>query len=304
MAFSGSPVLFYDVPVGGIWGKLGFGVPNFGNRLVSRNIVILELVEVIGRNLQAIMLSDDAMSRTPPSINTIKEINKLVMRARQLLGTEQVMDNQDRMVGMHGQNDKQAFLIFPTPIFEVRNRWMKTYAYYVMHALAEAIQSTENATSPFEITNIFAGQVGQYFVRILKRMACELLMINPQDKTVPVLTNGLPNWGAFTLSDAQINAYSPSTWFSPTELIDTVYPTGDIPDTIALEFLTNGIPSVDLPKLGAYPVTIFDTEADNNPDPSTLAQGTGATNPPATGGAAAVAGTTSVAFAPPPGAAK
>jgi hypothetical protein len=135
-------------------------------------------------------------------------------------------------------------------------------------------------------------------------MACELLMINPQDKTVPVLTNGLPNWGAFTLSDAQINAYSPSTWFSPTELIDTVYPTGDIPDTIALEFLTNGIPSVDLPKLGAYPVTIFDTEADNNPDPSTLAQGTGATNPPATGGAAAVAGTTSVAFAPPPGAAK
>lgn len=285
MAFSGSPVLFYDVPVGGIWGKLGFGVPNFGKRLVSRNIVLLELVEVIGRNLQAMMLSDDALSRTPPSMNTIITLNKLLLRARQLLSTEQVADNQVRMTGFKGENDKQSFLVFPTPIFRVRNRWMKTYAYYVMHALAECMQSTENGSSAFEITNVLAGQLSQYFVRILKRMSCELLMIDM--KTVPVdAGTGLPNWYAFTLTDAQINAYAPSKWFSPTELIDTTYPTGDIPSDYDLETLTDGIPVVDLPVLTPYPVNVLDSEADNEPDPATLAQGTGGPNPPATGSAA------------------
>ena len=60
MAFKGSPVLFYDV---GVWGKLGFGVPNWGKRMTSANMVILELVEVLGRNLQAMMLHPDALSR-------------------------------------------------------------------------------------------------------------------------------------------------------------------------------------------------------------------------------------------------
>ncbi len=284
MAFSGSPVLFYNV---GVWGKLGFGVPNWGKRLISRNIVLLELVETIGRNLQAIMCSDDSLSRTPPSMNTIIELNKLMMRARQLLATEATADNQVKMTGDKATNDKQSFTVFPCPIFNVRNRWLKTYAFMTMHALAEAMQSSENSTSAFEITNVCSGQIGQYFTRILKRMSCELLNISPLDPTVPKdKVTGLPIWEEFVLTDGQIRAYSPSTWFSKTEMIDTSFPLGDIPSDYDLEPLSNGIPIVDLPPLTAYPVTIPDSEADNSPDPATLAKNNGQSNPAATGQAA------------------
>lgn len=299
MAFSGSPVLFYNV---GVWGKLGFGVPNWGKRLVSRNIVLLELVETIGRNLQAIMLSDDALSRSPPSMNMIIELNKLMMRARQLLATEMTVDNQIRMQGDKGVNDKQSFNVFPCPIFMVRNRWLKTYAYYAMHALAEAMQATENSTSAFEITNVCAGQIGQYFTRILKRMSCELLNISPSDPTVPKGTDGLPNWEAFVLTDAQIRNYKPSQWFSTTELIDTAFPLGDLPSDYDVEPLSNGIPVIDLPPLTAYPVTVPDSEADLDINPSAKAQGLGNSNPLKTGDALATAPVSNTpAFVPAPG---
>ena len=295
MSFRGSPVLFYDV---GVWGKLGFGVPNWGKRMISANMVILELVEVIGRNLQAMMLHPDALSRSPPSINTIVDIHKLVLRARALLATEQVVDNQMRMEPTHAQPDKQAFLVFPTPIFTVRNRWMKTYAYYVLNALSEAMQSTENDNG-FEITQTFAGIVGQPIVRLYKRMAVELLQVSPSDASVPKDSSGNPNWYAFTLSADQLKAYSPSTWFTPTELVDTVSPIDDIPGAYDLEALTNGIPIPELPVLKPYPFVVSDSEADGAPDPATLDPNAPPATAPASG--TATAGTSTAVFTKPPG---
>jgi hypothetical protein len=297
MAFKGSPVLFYDV---GVWGKLGFGVPNWGKRMTSANMVILELVEVLGRNVQAMMLHPDALTRSPPSINTIIDIHKLVLRARSLLATEQVVDNQLRMEPTHAQPDKQSFLVFPTPIFMVRNRWMKTYCYYVMNALSEAMQSTENDNG-FEITQVFAGIVGQPIVRLYKRMAVELLQISPTDASVPKDAQGNPNWYAFTLSQQQIMAYAPSTWFTPTELIDTVSPIDDIPSAYDLEPLTNGIPIPELPALNPYPFVVSDSEADTAADPATLQPaGAGATTT-GPGGNTTTAGTSTSSFTQPPG---
>src|SRR5258708_15078778 len=124
-----------------------------------------------------------------------------------------------------------------------------------MNALSEAMQSTENDKG-FEITQVFAGIVGQPIVRLYKRMAGELLQISPADPTVPKDKNGNPNWYAFTLTQDQIMAYSPSTWFTPTELIDTVSPIDDIPGAYDLEALSNGIPIPELPGLNPYPFVV------------------------------------------------
>lgn len=300
MAFSGDPALWYNYPIGGVWGRLGFAVPNWGKRLVSRNLVLVEMAEIIGRNLQAIMVGDDACSRTPPHVDVIREIHKLVLRARGLLATEALASNQDPMRGTHGINNKQSFLLFPTPLFKVRNRWMKTYCFYAMAALAECLQHTQNTTMSFEIDAITARTIGQYFVRIYKRVAVELLNIDPKDASVPKDANtGLPVWEAFTLSDAQINAYDPEKWFSSTELIDVAPPSGDMPSSYDLEFLTNGIPIIDMPALTPFPATIPDSEADNATADAQLVQNQ-AVNPANSGVAQATIGTNQT-FALPPG---
>jgi hypothetical protein len=124
-------------------------------------------------------------------------------------------------------------------------------------------------------------------------------MIPVSDASIPKdAKTGLPIWEMFVPSDAQINAYSPTTWFTTTERIDVAYPTGDVPSDYDLELLTNGIPIVDLPPLSAYPVTIPDSEADEAADPATLAQ-TQAPNPPSTGAAAATLGAQSSFLLPP-----
>src|SRR5262249_19424547 len=183
------------------------------------------------------------------------------------------------------------------PLFMSRNRWMKTSCHYVMNALSEAMQSTENDNG-FEITQVFAGIVGQPIVRLYKRMAVELLQISPADASVPKDKVGNPNWYAFTLTADQINAYSPSTWFTPTELIDTVSPIDDIPSAYHPEPLTNGIPIPELPALNPYPFVVVDSEADTAADPATL-QPAGSIAAP--GGNTQTAGTSTSVFTQPPG---
>ncbi|HEV3023806.1 MAG TPA: hypothetical protein VGX76_15130 [Pirellulales bacterium] len=288
MSFSGSPVLFYDVPVGGTWGKLGFGVPNWGIRKVTRNGTILDFVNVVGRELQAIMLTDDALSTRPPTINRIIDINKLIVAGRALLVSEAVKDNQPVMEGEKATNDVEAFLLYPTPIFRVRNRWMKRYAVLTMHALSEAIQSTENGTSPFEISNDFKDSVGQYFDRILQLVCTGLLRIDPSDPAsgVPQNKYGFPDWSKFVLIESQIMSYS-RKWFTSTERVDVCYPTGDIPSDFDLTTLTAGIPISEIPKLGPFPFAVEDSTVDGMVDDATLEQPSTSPNPVATGVAAA-----------------
>ena len=288
MAFSGSPILFYDVPKGGIWGKLGFAVPNWGTRQVTRNSAILDFVSVVGRNLQSIMLTDDALSTRPPNINRIIDINKLLMAVRAMLGNEGLPDNQPALEGVKATQDVESFLLYPCPYFMVRNRWLKRYAQLCFHALAEAIQSTENDTSSFEISNEFCKQMNGYFNRIMQLLATDLLRISPAvaANNVPMTPYGFPDWGSFVLTDAQIMAYTRS-WFTSTEKIDTCFPTGDVPSDFDLTLLTTGIPIEDMPVLTAYPNTPVDSVADTSPDPSSLVSGNLNSNPPATGTAAA-----------------
>jgi hypothetical protein len=257
--------LWYNV---GEWGKYGLAVPNFGNDTRSQNDTIRYLTDVLGRNLQAVMWHPDARLRTPPSINTLTRIHKLCTRARSILSGRAVPSATLNMETAHALPAPEEFLVYPTPYFKARNQWLKQYAGLILLALTEAIQHQENAR-PLEISEAFAGLIGQYVQRVYRLMVTELFRVPLADASKP----------DFTLTDAQLAAYNPSAWFTSTELLDTVAPLDDWPTEDDLEVLTNGIPISHLPVLGRWP---------SGP---TMAVGAGSTNVPV-----------SESFAPPPSA--
>lgn len=231
--------LWYNV---GDWGRFGLAIPNFSNDTKSQNDTIRYLTDVVGRNLQAILWHPDARLRTPPSINTLTRIHKLCTRARSILASRAVPAATLNMETAHALPAPEEFLVYPTPYFKVRNQWLKQYAGLMLLALTEAMQHQENAR-PLEISEGFAGLIGQYVQRVYRLMATELFRIPLADAAKP----------DFTISDSQLSGYNPSAWFTSTELLDTVAPLDDWPTEDDLEVLTNGIPISHLPVLGRWP---------------------------------------------------
>ena len=231
--------LWYNV---GDWGRFGLAIPNFSNDTTSQNDTIRYLTDVVGRNLQAVLWHPDARLRTPPSINTLTRIHKLCTRARSILASRAVPANILNMETAHALPAPEEFLVYPTPYFKVRNQWLKQYAGLMLLALTESMQHQENAR-PLEISEAFAGLIGQYVQRVYRLMATELFRIPLADAIKP----------DFTISEEQLAGYNPSAWFTSTELLDTVAPLDDWPTEDDLEVLTNGIPISHLPVLGRWP---------------------------------------------------
>lgn len=258
--------LWYNV---GEWQQYGLAVPNWGkdqNRK-SQNSAIRDLVQIVGRNLCAVMWHADSRLRTPPSINTITRVHRLCVRARALLAANAVPANVTFMEPAHAIPAPEEHLVYPVPYFNVRNQFMKRWCNLGLLALTEAMQHQENAR-PLQFSVTFSGQIGQYLQMIYRDMATTLLSIPVADASKP----------DFTLTDAQLTAYNPGAIFTQTELIDSMPDVTRWPTEDALQPLTDGIPISYLPALGAYP--------DAGPVPPT----SGATAVP------------TASFAPPPGA--
>lgn len=241
MSFTTDQILWYN---NGVWGEIGYAVGNFGNDPASLNANIHRLVDVAGRNLQAIMQHTDADLRTPPSINTLTRIHKLVIRARSILAGRGVPPAQPNMETKHVTPAPEVFLIYPCRYFRVRNPFLKEYAGLALIALSEAMQHTENAQA-FEISTGFAGLVGQYFHRIYKLMATELFGVAIEEAEAL----------DFTLSEEQLASYDPGQFFTSTEMIDTVPRFEMIPTEDDFDVLSRGIPATDLVNLTPYPAT-------------------------------------------------
>ena len=264
---SNDSFLWYNV---GKWADYGLAVPNYGKHMTSQNGTILYLVQVVGRNLQAVMWHADARLRTPPSINTLVRIHKLCTRARSILASRAVPANKAYMEPAHAIPAPEDFLVYPTPYFKVRNPWLKDYAGLILLALTEAMQHQENGR-PIEISEDFSGLIGQYVHRVYKLMAVELFRVPAEEAEKP----------DFTLSEEQLKSYDPSSWFTSTEMIDTVPDLASWPTEDDLEVLTSGIPVSSLPQLPRWPSGVVLAGAE-----------TSGTAPAAGGGEA---------FAPPPG---
>lgn len=232
--------LWYNV---GDWGPHGLAVPNPSDDYQSQNSVIRELVEGIGRNLQGVMFHADMRSRVPPSINTIMRIHKLIVRARDLLAARSRPANDPSPEVKHAVPAPEQFRVYPVPYFCVRNGWLKSYCGFILTALTEAMQHTENATRILDVSQDFAGLIGQYLQIVYQRIAIELLQVSPEVARVPT----------FTLTEEHFKGYNPAKWFTQTEMIDTVPNVEEWPTEDVLYVLTNGIPVGELPALGRWP---------------------------------------------------
>jgi hypothetical protein len=237
--FKTDQALWYNV---GTWGELGYAVPNFGDDPTTLNDGIQYLTTVVGRNLSAIMHHPDCDLRTPPSINTLTRIHKLIVRARQILSGRDVAPGEPDMESVHTSPATTVHLIFPVPYFKVRNHHLKQYCGLMLNALAEMMQHTENR-KPYEISTRFSGAIGQYFHRVYRLMATELFGVDPERAKAL----------DFTLTDADLKGYDPGKWFTSTEMIDIVSPLNLVPTEDDLVVLTDGIPATQLVGLSAYP---------------------------------------------------
>jgi len=237
--FQTDQILWYN---NGVWGKLGFAVPNFGDDPSTINSTIHYLVAVIGRNIQAIMLHTDAGMTRPPSINTLTRVHKLVLRARSILAGRSVKPATLNMEPQHATPVPEVFTIYPTPYFQVRNAFLKEWGGLALMALTEAMQHTENARG-YEVSTDFAGLVGQYVHRIYKLMATELFGVPAADAAAL----------DFTLTAEQLASYDPGQFFTSTEMIDVVATIQEIPTEDDLSVLTAGIPATELVNLQPYP---------------------------------------------------
>lgn len=240
-------VLHYDV---GEFGELGYGVPNWSNDIGSLNPAILDLVNVIGRNLFHIMHHEDIDMRTPPSINTLRRVHKLYLRASQILTGRAIPPGELNLETQHVNPGGEVFRVYPIPYFRVRNVYLRRWAGYSMMALSEAMQHTENRKA-VEISTGFAGQIGQYFTRIYQNMAVELF-----GKTREEVTEA-----GFVMAETDLAGYDPSQYFTSTELVDTVPDLSHVLTEDRLEVLAQGLPVTELPELRPWPLNLTDAYA-------------------------------------------
>lgn len=235
-------VLWYNV---GQFGQLGWGVPNWSDDVGSLNPTILKLVRTVGRNLFAIMQSEDADLTTPPSINTVRRVHKLYIRLGQILTARAVPHGETNMETAHVQPAGEVFRVYPVPFFQVRNGFMREWAQWIMILLAEAMQHTENRKA-VEISTTFAGQIGQYMVRVYHLMAVDLFGKTRAEAGAP----------GFALTEEELSAYDPSKFFTSVELVDTVPHLGHVFTEDRLAVLADGIPVTSLPELKPWPTDL------------------------------------------------
>lgn len=232
-------ILWYNV---GAFGAAGYAVPNFGDDVSSLNSTILELTNLIGRNLFSMMHCEDVDLRTPPSINTLLRVHKLYVRAGQILQGRALPANVPMFEPLHTTPSEEVFRVFPVPYFKVRNSFMRSWCQDGLRLLSDCFQHTENRRQ-FDITELFSARVGQYLTRIYGRMAVDMFGKKAEDVRTP----------GFLLTDADFQAYNPAQFFTGTEMVDTVPSFSGVFTEDALKTLSEGIPVTQLPALGLWP---------------------------------------------------
>lgn len=235
-------VLWYDV---GQFGQLGYAVPNFSDDVGSLNPSIIDMVELVGRNLFHIMHHEDADLTVPPSINTIRRVHKLYVRFGQIVTARAVPPGDNNMETEHVQPAGEIFKVYPIPFFKVRNKFMKRWAELVLMMLSEAMQHTENRKT-MEISTLFAGALGKYMTRMYHNVGTELFGKTRDEVQVP----------GFLLTEEELVAYDPSKFFTSTEMIDTVPHLGHVFTEDRLEVISAGIPVTSLPELKPWPTNL------------------------------------------------
>ena len=224
--------------------SLGLAVPNYGNDTHSKNSTIHQLVDLLGANLQAMMLDDDVLRVNPPTINTLVKVHRLCIRARQILAARERPHDVPELQVEHTNPALEPFRLFPTPYFgsHVRNPYLKRWAMWMLTALTEATQHTENSRAT-EVTVDFSQSIGKWVAQVYKELAVEVLLIPRAEAEAE----------GFTLTEAHFKAYDPTKFYTSREATQTV-PSYSVRFTEdELSVITSGILTSHMPELKPYP---------------------------------------------------
>jgi len=235
-------ILWYNV---GDFGDLGYAVPNFSNDVGTLNPQIFDFCNLVGQNLFGLMHHEDVDMRTPPSINTLRRVHKLYVRAGKILEGRAVPPGKLNMETLHVNPGGEVFRVYPVPYFKVRSDYMRRWAGLILVMLAEAMQHTENRKET-EISTSFAGLMDQYLRRVYVNMAVELFGKGVDAAQSP----------GFLLTDEELAAYDPTKFFTGTELVDTVPSLSQVFTEDRLRVLREGVPTTTLPNLQPWPVNL------------------------------------------------
>ena len=126
--FGTDQVLLYDVDP---WGKLGFGVPSFGDNLRTQNLPWWRLAREIAQTQLGVMCHVDAMREQYPSINTLQRIGKILNRIKTVLLNRARSANELRLEPGHSTPTPYVWVVCPVPfslaaLFRTRTSWNTT----------------------------------------------------------------------------------------------------------------------------------------------------------------------------------
>lgn len=217
----------------GEFGRLGYAIPWWGQTPTTINGPIHRLVDVIGKNLLGVMTMTDARLERPPQRDCLLTVAKLCYRGRDILSGRVVKFSEAMFRGGHATPAKQPFVIHPVPYFQVKNPWLKEYDYLALMLLSEAMQHTNNEI-PHEITEEFAGRMGEFLQRILVLLATELLDIPRAEAEA----------ADFVIPESVWSTYNPLAKITTFESLDMPTALADIPAEEDLQLLKRGIPTV------------------------------------------------------------
>lgn len=283
MITSTDAALWYNV---GVFGAAGYAVPNWSDDIGTLNPSIYDLTMLLGRNFFAIMHNEDVWLDTPPSINTLRRVHQLYVRAGQILSGRAIPPGTNQLESMHGSPSGHVFRVFPVPYFKVRNPHMARWAQWMMLCLTECFQHVENRKT-IEITTTFAGDVGKFLTRIYENMAIELFGKTREQATAP----------GFLLTAEELSAYDPSKFFTRVEMIGAV-PRLDLVFTEdQVRHLAEGLPVTQLPPLGPWPENLQEAYRLIRNDQVILPDGTDSS---VTGGVAPDGAAVAKSIIPPP----
>lgn len=249
--FGNNRVLLYNVSP---WNQYGFGVPNFADCVGTQSRPIAHLVDEIGRAQLNIMLSVDAMSWQPPSVNTAKRVAGMYNRVAAVLATRMKLESQARLeMGKAGQSPV-IFQIHPVPYFTgplVVNPWMAEWNDLVMIALTNMMQHSTNNVG-LEITAQFASEVLPYFQSIAIKLGTELMGMDVGKLSTPGFQFNIQGNATATSDFA---TYAPLQQVPNLENLSGPGPLFSLPTKQDVVRLAEGIPAnLIVPNLVQYPV--------------------------------------------------
>lgn len=253
-------LLWYNTPG---FSNLGLAIPNWGTNPTTQNGEILDLTNLLGQNAQAVMLSNDARVAAPPTSNTVAKIVSMCEQFFSMVAARYIPEGTgvQGIEAPHTAADLNPFLVFPTPLFTVSNRWLKRFGTMAIYAVSELMQSSENGRANY-LSQALAGTVTQFIHSIYAQVAIEMLGV----PTLPMVNdvNGVPQYQpadprslAFLLTPAQKANYAPSARFTQIEAVAVAPPAQAVPTAADLQVITGGIAVPSLPNtIGPWPTAV------------------------------------------------